>query len=371
MNEFKYVFKYKYQQKYILFNFFLILKMRIIKIPKLNRNQAINETSINSTGEFIAIAETSIFIFKIQDLNTQVSNYEKELKEKKENLNLEPKQNNNLIDSTSKTINVQETLIKNDSSKQEAVIIIDNGYSTNAKHDNNTASKEDKKESSGMIIDDENYYENNELNVDEDSKQAEKMFIQEREQMKESVYKNVHIIIDDNLCNVNTLNFFNTKANLVISGGMDKSVLIHLLDYDRKNFICQRNIPLGTEVSEIKLFKNDKFALISCFDNVVYVIHCELSTNNFTLSYKFDVNNSVVQSIAVDPLGSYKFITFSETKKIYFCELFHIPKYNNNMNNNHNLKNNQVTVTVNIRILKEISDYESNEVNHPPFKKIR
>lgn len=365
--------------------------MRIIKLPSLCRSQAINDSSINSTGEYLAVAETHIHIFEIKTLEKEIKDFEEKVQQAKaqelDRFRVEKEKDNeeNMV------ILENGCTGNNPTVKDRELLEITNSLNTTLpkedknKTDENTRNPKDHQNNSINSNDEINEEEEDGEGEDDNEEariQTECQIIKEKELLKAKLNKNVLLILDeDKNTSASTASFFNTLPNLIVSGGSGKAVIIHSIDYQKPSYLVIKNIPLGSEICEVRLTKTDSFILSSCFDNVVYIIHCEVvgninsnmfdnntSNNNsrldvkFTLCFKCDANVSIVQSIVVDPLGSNRFATYSENKRIM---LFDIVKDTKSQSINNRLP------SVLVKKLDSIIDYETEEYNKPPMKKIR
>lgn len=307
--------------------------MRIIKVPYLNKNQTIHDLSINSNGEYIAIAEKYVYIYKICNINNDINK-------------VGVFSRNDLINDRTKQIEIKE-----------------NGFQGGKAKEN----KEVKENlNNGLFEADEIEKVDDEIDPEEE-KQNEIILKQLKDNQLKDLLQNVHILINDNIANIHAVTFLNNSSNVLLSGGMDKSLLIYNLDFDNKKSKALRALNLSSEIAVVKVSKNDNFVLASCFDFNIYVIHLKYDDLNsdlicFEARFKMDNNTSIVQSIFFDPLGSNKFITFAEDKKICLCEIdFH------NYNNFHQ---DSKKIPVSVKILMNIADFESNKHNYPPMKKL-
>lgn len=218
--------------------------MRIIRAPKLSRTQAINCLSINSTGDYLGIAENHISIVEIDSIINDISN---------------------------------------------------------------------------------NLSEYNQIDIKE------------------------------NLSVVNAIVFSRKKSNFLISGGLDKFIVFHLIDFPDCNAKNVKQIPLPSEISSIEISQNDNIFYVSCLNGNVFIGICDFNNHIFSINYNFDINTSLVSTILHDPNGSNKFLSFTENGRI---TLAMITKSDDNDN------------SIKVDVLYDIKSYEDQLSIQLPPKKI-
>lgn len=310
--------------------------MRIIKVPYLNKNQTIHDISINCNGEYMAVAEKYVYIYRLSNISNDIK----------------------------KTGLFSRDDLMNERRKQ--IEIKENGFIGN-KNKEIKDSKEVKITNNANLCEEVEIEKENEEIDPEEEKQNEIILKQLKDNQLKDLMENVYILINDNISNMHAVTFLNNSSEILLTGGMDKSLLIYNLDYENKKYKALRALNLSSEIAVIKTNKNDDFVLASCFDFNIYVIQLKYDSLNsqlicFEAKFKIDNNTGIVQSIAFDPLGSNKFVTFSEDKKIYLYEI--------DFNNYNNFHQENRKIPISIKILKTIEEYHSDKFNYPPMKKI-
>lgn len=291
--------------------------MEIISNPYINRKQAVTSISINFDNTYCAITSNEIFIL---DINKTITN---------------SKNSNKILNSLVNEDSIQHNNNNNNISKEESVIN-DLKEENNIEINNNVANKEDEN--------------NNILSFKQEDKKTKDKEINEY----------ILLTIAENTSPVNSCVFANNYYNYMISGGMEKLIIIYELDYNKKSYTSIKKLPLQSEINEIVILKDDKYSLCSSYDNNIYLLNLDFNNKkNFSLIFKLDNSNSLVNSIVVDPnlesINSFntnksinrRFITFNQNKKICMYEIDE-RLYNNG--------NKSATV----KLLKEKKDYEIN-----------
>lgn len=216
--------------------------MRIIRAPKLSRTQSINSIAINSSGQYIGIAENHISIVEIESIINDISN---------------------------------------------------------------------------------NLPEYNQIDIKE------------------------------NLSVVNSIVFSNNKENFLISGGLDKMIVFHKIDFLDLTAKNIKQIPISSEINYIEISKNDDYFYVCCLNSNIYIGNCDFDNYKFTIYFNFDIHSSLVSTVKTDPNGSNKFLSFTENGRILLANMY---------------KHSDGNIKVNI--LHDLKDYEDQQSIQLPPKKI-
>ena len=144
------------------------------------------------------------------------------------------------------------------------------------------------------------------------------------------------IIIQEHRNTISALRFLHKDSHFLFSSGFDKFIIIWKLDESSLTAECMRKIPARQEITDMKLFPDDKYLLVGYINGEINIYFCDYKNNSFTLSGTFLEHDDFLNSIVLSPniINDGLFASLSDKGKLILTEI----KIKNNDKINFNIK---------------------------------
>ena len=131
------------------------------------------------------------------------------------------------------------------------------------------------------------------------------------------------IVIQEHRNTISALRFLHKDSHVLFSSGFDKFIIIWKLDENTMTAECMRKIPARQEITDIKLYPNDKYLFVGYINGEINIYFCDYNNNSFILSGTFiehdDLLNSIILSPNIEQDGL--FASLSDKGKLILAEI--------------------------------------------------
>ena len=130
------------------------------------------------------------------------------------------------------------------------------------------------------------------------------------------------IVIQEHRNTISALRFLHKDSHFLFSSGFDKFIIIWKLDENSLTAECMRKIPARQEITDMKLFPDDKYLLVGYINGEINIYFCDYKNNSFTLSGTFLEHDDFLNSIALSPniINDGLFASLSDKGKLILNE---------------------------------------------------
>ena len=175
-------------------------------------------------------------------------------------------------------------------------------------------------------------YESNEkkeiIDKEEEEKQEEKdnninNVIKRRYWFNEPLDCQKKITIEEHKNSISALRFLHKDSHILFSSGFDKYIAIWKLDENNLTFERLRKIPARQEITDMKLYPNDKYLFVGFINGEINIYLCDYKNNSFNAVGTYYEHDDYLNSIVLSPniMEDGLFISLSDKGKLILAEI--------------------------------------------------
>ena len=122
---------------------------------------------------------------------------------------------------------------------------------------------------------------------------------------------------------ISALRFLHKDSHILFSSGFDKYIAIWKLDEHNLTFQRMRKIPTRQEITDMKLYPNDKYLFVGFINGEINIYLCDYKNNTFNSVGTFYEHDDYLNSIVLSPniMEDGLFISLSDKGKLILTEI--------------------------------------------------
>ena len=131
------------------------------------------------------------------------------------------------------------------------------------------------------------------------------------------------IAIQEHRNSISALRFLHKDSHILFSSGFDKYIIIWKLDEKNLTFERMRKIPTRQEITDMKLYPNDKYLFVGFINGEINIYFCDYQHNSFNSIGSFYEHDDYLNSIVLSPniIEDGLFVSLSDKGKLILAEI--------------------------------------------------
>ena len=131
------------------------------------------------------------------------------------------------------------------------------------------------------------------------------------------------ITIQEHTNTISSLRFLHKDSHILFSSGFDKYIIIWKINENNLSSERMRKIPTRHEITDMKLFPNDKYLFVGFINGEINIYLCDYLHNSFNVMGTFYEHDDYINSIVLSPniMEDNLFISMSDKGKLILTEI--------------------------------------------------
>ena len=132
------------------------------------------------------------------------------------------------------------------------------------------------------------------------------------------------IVLQEHINSVSSILFLHSDSHVMFSSGFDKYIIIWKLDEIKMAGERMRKIPSKQEITDMKLFPDDRFLFVGYINGEINIISCDYQNNQFHSVAIFSEHDDYLNSIILSPniMEDGLFVSLSDKGKLILSQMF-------------------------------------------------
>ena len=132
------------------------------------------------------------------------------------------------------------------------------------------------------------------------------------------------IVLQEHINSVSSILFLHSDSHVMFSSGFDKYIIIWKLDEIKITGERMRKIPSKQEITDMKLFPDDRFLFVGYINGEINIISCDYQNNQFHSVAIFSEHDDYLNSIILSPniMEDGLFVSLSDKGKLILSQMF-------------------------------------------------
>ena len=132
------------------------------------------------------------------------------------------------------------------------------------------------------------------------------------------------IVLQEHINSVSSILFLHSDSHVMFSSGFDKYIIIWKLDEIKMTGERMRKIPSKQEITDMKLFPDDRFLFVGYINGEINIISCDYQNNQFHSVAIFSEHDDYLNSIILSPniMEDGLFVSLSDKGKLILSQMF-------------------------------------------------